>query len=435
LKNSCKGSVCEPGDEGYNNSKWAPNATRPSKIIVTPEETEDVVKAIKYARSQGLPLAVRGGGHSSSTASATDGLLVDMQKMNNIRVDADAKVAYVQAGAKVAQVEAETIKYGTSLLQVGIGGYTIGGGIGYSTGAYGLAVDNLVSATVVLASGEVAQASDSENPDLLWGLRGGGSNFGIVVELGVKLHPQRADAYSISYVYLPSQLPAVVEAINEYRKAQNSHESVFFLIGLGPDKNPYVILNGLSNSSQEEGEGAFNRFLDLKPVNTTAVQVPWAEVSKLTDSLNVVPGGKIFVGAHVDNFDVEQVQKTYDAWQEAVKKAPFSIVMYEFFDYGKVASVPLGDTAFAQRYDVNDYITSAWDDLLKLRSVVSGSSSQAARETLGYANYADPFCTRNDNDEYARKVFGANYARLQEVKKKYDPDVAFDRWFAVSPAA
>ncbi|KAG8916542.1 hypothetical protein FRC00_014706, partial [Tulasnella sp. 408] len=111
LKNSCKGSVREPNDEGYNNTKWAPNATLPSKIIVTPEETADVAKAIKYARSQGLPFAVRGGGHSSSTASATDGLLIDMQKMDNIRVDGDAKVVYIQAGAKVAQVEAETIKY------------------------------------------------------------------------------------------------------------------------------------------------------------------------------------------------------------------------------------------------------------------------------------------------------------------------------------
>ncbi|KAG9023298.1 hypothetical protein FS837_005872, partial [Tulasnella sp. UAMH 9824] len=114
--------------------------------------------------------------------------------------------------------------------------------------------------------------------------------------------------------------------------------------------------------------------------------------------------------------------------------------MYEFFDYGKLASVPLGDTAFAQRYDFqtvlrammgmeDEYIPHAWDDLLKLRSVVSGSPSQAARETRGYANYSDTFCTQNDNDQYARKLFGANYARLQEVKKKYDPDVAFDRWF------
>lgn len=83
----------------------------------------------------------------------------------------------------------------------------------------------------------------------------------------------------------------------------------------------------------------------------------------------------------------------------------------------------------------DDYTASAWNDLLKLRRVVSGSSSQAAQDTLGYANYADPFCTQNDTDQYARKLFGTNYARLQEVKKKYDPDMAFDRWFTVRPTA
>ncbi|KAG8950786.1 hypothetical protein FRC00_007558 [Tulasnella sp. 408] len=341
LKNSCKGSVCEPRDKEYNNIKWAPNATRPSKIIVTPEETEDVVRAIQVSFQAVI-------------------------EYNDLR--------------------------------------------------------------------------------MLSFLYHSGSNFGVVVDLGVKLHPQRADAYSISYVYLPSQLPEVVEAINAYRKVQNPRESVFFLMGLGPDKNPYVIINGLSNSSKEEGESAFNCFLDLKPVNNTAVQVPWAKVSNITDPLGIVPGGKIFVGAHIDKFDVEQVQKTYDVWKEVVKKAPFSVVMYEFLDYGKVASVPLENTAFAQRYDFqtvlcaimgmeDDYIPNAGDDLLKLRSVVSGSSSQAARETLGYANYSDPFCTQNDDDKYARKLFGANYARLQEVKKKYDPDVVFDRWFTVRPAA
>ncbi|KAG8916861.1 hypothetical protein FRC00_014310, partial [Tulasnella sp. 408] len=268
FKESVKGTVRQPGEEGYNLSKWAPNGTKPSKIVVTPEETEDIAKAIKYARSEGLDIAIRGGGHSTSTASATDDLLIDMRNMTRVRVDEANKIGYIQAGARTHDIEVETMKYGLAAVigvcsQVSIAGYILGGGLGYSTGSHGLALDNLVSATVVLASGEIVKASDFGNPDLFWALRGGGSNFGVVAEVGVKLHDQRADAYSISYVYLPAQLPQVVEAINAWRKEQKDHEAIELLITLGPDGNPYVIIIGLSNSSKEDGEAAYNRFVDL----------------------------------------------------------------------------------------------------------------------------------------------------------------------------
>ncbi|KAG8954895.1 hypothetical protein FRC04_010379 [Tulasnella sp. 424] len=452
LKQSCKGSVYQPGDEGYDNSKWAPNSTKLSKIIVTPEDAEDIAKAIKFARSQGLPVAVRGGGHSTSTASATDGLLIDMRRMTKIRIDEEAKIGYSQSGALMWQVEAETIKYGLAACagvcsQVSIGGYTLGGGIGHSIGTYGLACDNLVSATIVLANGDIVQASESENPDLLWGLKGGGSNFGVVVELGVKLHPQRPDAYAVSYVYLPTQLEALVTAINEWRTVQKLHETIFFLLSLGPDGKPYIILNGVSNSALEEGEALFRRFLDLGPVNITNAQIPWPEVCNLANAVNAIPRGKVSVGAHIDNFDAPQVQESWNMWFKITEKAPFSFVMYEFYPHKRVAEIPIESAAFAQRQpfitvlcavlgidESGDFAPRAWDELLNLKEIVSGSSSKAAQESLGYANYGDPFSTRNETDEYSRNLFGPNYARLQEVKRKYDPDMVFNRWFAIRPA-
>ncbi|KAG8906947.1 hypothetical protein FRC00_012248, partial [Tulasnella sp. 408] len=404
LKTSCKGTVCEPGDEGYDYSKWAPNSTISCKIVVTPEETEDI-----FARSDNLPIAVRGGGHSSSTASATEGLLIDLRKLNNIRVDEDTKVGYIQPGALICDIEAETIKYGLGACvgicsQVSIGGYTVGGGIGYSTGAHGLAADNLISATVVLANGEIVEASETENADLFWGIRGGGSNFGVLAELRVKLHSQRPDAYTVSYTYPPSRINEVVEEVNRWRQVQKVHETVFVVITLGPDKQtaqPYVLVNGLSNSTQEEGEAAFKRFLDL---------------------------GKLFCGAHIDVFDAAQVQKSFEAWQDIVKKAPNSILMYEFYHYGKVAERPLESAAFAQRHELitvlcscfgfgDDYGPSPREDLLKLKNIVAESSSEVAQESLGYPNYGDLYCTLNETDEYTKKIFGSNYPRLQEIKK------------------
>ncbi|KAG9041416.1 hypothetical protein FS837_012281 [Tulasnella sp. UAMH 9824] len=449
FKESVKGTVRQPGEEGYNLSKWAPNGTKPSKIIVTPAETEDIVKAIKYARSEGLDIAIRGGGHSTSTASATDDLLIDMRNMTRVRVDEASKIAYIQAGARVHDIEVETMKYGLAAVvglcsQVSIAGYTLGGGLGYSTGSHGPAVDNLVSATVVLASGDIVKASDSENPDLFWALRGGGSNFGVVAEVGVKLHSQRADAYSISYVYLPAQLPQVVEAINAWRKEQKDHEAILFVMALGPDGNPYVMINGISNSTKEDGEAAYNRFLELGPVRVTNAQIPYVEVSNLSNAFNEIPGNKMIVGAHIDVFDLPQIQQSFDTWNEIVKKAPSSALMYEFYGYKKVANVPIEQTAFAQRHEMMTVLCAfAWtdesftfkarDELLRLKSVVSGSSSKEAQESLGYLNYADPFSTLNETDEYAKRIFGPNYPRLQEIKKKYDPELVFNKWFAIRP--
>ncbi|KAG8983728.1 hypothetical protein FRB90_005803, partial [Tulasnella sp. 427] len=153
LKSFCKGIVAEPGDEGYDYSKWAPNGTLPSKVVVFPAEIEDISKAVKFARANGLNIGIRGGGHNSSTASASDGLLINMRKFNKVRVDEEAKVGYLQPGALVFDVENETAKYGLGACvgicsEVSMGGYVTGGGIGYSVGAHGLAADNLISATV-----------------------------------------------------------------------------------------------------------------------------------------------------------------------------------------------------------------------------------------------------------------------------------------------
>ncbi|KAG8905850.1 hypothetical protein FRC00_012987, partial [Tulasnella sp. 408] len=320
------------------------------------------------------------------------------------------------------QVDGISLRGGSILQcsQVGIGGYTLGGGLGYSTGAHGMALDNLVSATVVLASGEIVKASDSEHPDLFWALRGG-------------------------YVYLPAQLPHVVEAINAWRKVQKDHEAILCVFTLDPDGNPYVTINGISNSTKEDGEAGFKRFFELGPAKVTNAQIPWIEVSNLSNAFNVIPGNKMVVGAHIDVFDLPQIQKSWDSWSEIVKKAPASALMYEFYGYKRVAKVPIGQTAFAQRHEMmtvlcafawtdESFTSEARDKLLRLKSVISGSSSKEAQESLGYVNYADPFCTLNETDEYAKKIFGPNYHRLQQIKKKYDPKLVFNKWFAIRPA-
>ncbi|KAG8978892.1 hypothetical protein FRB90_008273 [Tulasnella sp. 427] len=208
---------------------------------------------------------------------------------------------------------------------------------------------------------------------------------------------------------------------------------------------PYVIVSGLSNAPQEEGEVAFNSFAALGPVQTTGGQIPWTQACHLLDAGNAIPNNKILGGAHIDKFDARQVQKTYETWQEWNEHAPYSGIMYEFYHSGKVAEVPIENAAFVQRHELktvfcacmgftDDFLPHARDAMINLKKVVSGSSSAFAQESLGYVNYGDAYCTLNETDEYARHFFKSNYPRLQEIKKKYDPEGVFNRWFAIKPA-
>ncbi|KAG8895046.1 hypothetical protein FRB99_000795, partial [Tulasnella sp. 403] len=364
IKSSFKGTFLSADEEGYDISKWAENSIRPAKYVATALCVEDIVQSVKasaqmitFARANGLPLAIRGGGHKTSDSSASDGgVLIDLRRMNEVRVDQDARVAYVQGGTTVRQLDEETIKYGLATANgncspVGVIGFAIGGGISILTGEHGLGVDNIVSATVVLSNGNVVQANENENPDLFWGIRGGGSNFGVVAELGLRLYPQRKDVYMCQYVFQREQLPALVNAANEWRKTQKPYQGFYLLILLGPDGNPYVVFEGFSNSDQEEGEQSFKPILDLGPVQVKHGPTPYEDTCKGSDEFSGTPGNKVFVGADIDVFDVATLEKVYDTWLEVTKSgAPGSIIIYEFHSFEKVANVPVEATAFAQRH-------------------------------------------------------------------------------------
>jgi len=450
FKKSLEGSAFQPDEVGYDITRWAKNSELPAQIVVVPSNARDIANAIQYARGAGLPIAVRSGGHHTSVANSTNGLQIDMRGMKRIRVDVENMVAYIEGGCQSHDIDVETSKYGVATTigacsEVGIGGYATICGVGFSLGQYGPGVDNVLGATVVLANGEIVNADENENTDLYWGIRGGGPNFGVVAEFRMKLHKQRQDIYSINYVFSPAKLPTVVEAINDWLLRQKPTEGICFLISLGVDGNPYIILLGWSDSDQATGEASFKPLLDVGPAHVRAGQIPFPQFSTQADGFVSLKGYKNIVGAHFDKFDVETVQKSYDTWAEIVIKAPLSAVQYELFPFEKLVSKPVEATAFAQRYPFytalcavmyadESYAPQAPEDLLRLKTVVSSSSSKEAQESLGYVSYGDPWSTRTDTDEYARKMFGINYARLQQIKKKYDPENVWNRWFPIQPA-
>jgi FAD/FMN-containing dehydrogenase len=197
LASAVKGRVVEPADADYDASRALYNAMidkRPAAIAYCADDA-DVVAALRYGKEHGLRIAVRGGGHNGGgLGSVDDGLVIDLSQMNTVEVDAASKMARVGGGAVLKDVLEATHQHGLTIPvgiigTTGVGGLTLGGGVGHLTRAYGLTIDNLVAATVVLADGSIVQTDSEREPDLFWALRGGGGNFGVVTSFSFRCHP------------------------------------------------------------------------------------------------------------------------------------------------------------------------------------------------------------------------------------------------------
>src|SRR5436305_1426712 len=197
LREALRGDAVTPHDPEYDEVRRVWNGAfdaRPA-LVVRAAGAADVITAVGFARSNNLPIAVRGGGHSiAGFSTGDDGIVIDLSRMNDVRVDPAGRRAIVGGGAVWADVDHETQAHGLAttgglVSSTGVGGFTLGGGIGWTMRKFGLACDNLVAADVVTAEGRIVRASEDENPELLWGLRGGGGNFGIATSLEYRLHP------------------------------------------------------------------------------------------------------------------------------------------------------------------------------------------------------------------------------------------------------
>lgn len=449
LAGRIQGSVLTAGDPGYDEARsvWNGRIDRRPGLIARCVAAADVVEAVDFAREKGLPLSVRGGGHHvSGHAVADGGLMIDLSEMDGIRIDPEAERVRVGPGVTIRQLNHATtshgrITVGAPITMVGIAGYTLGGGLGWTSRAHGLACDNLISAEVVTAEGEVIRASEDEHPDLFWGLRGGGGNFGIVTSFELRLHPVGPEVLAGPVTHPMEAAPEVLGVWRDYMaEAPDALQVMPVIFPLPPDPGLPEALHGqtvfalfpLWAGDPEEGRDVVQPLLEVgEPMADEVGVAPYAGLLDDLDEMYRAGDRNYYRSAFFDELPDEALEAFCD------RVAPVPSAMSSAFLEpmgGAIARVGPAETAFPHRR--RSFCVTAvpkWTDPEADAEMTEWADAVfEALETWSapgvYANYLDD-ATGDD----PRAAYGENWERLVELKSKWDPDNLFDHNVNVPP--
>jgi len=424
------GTVIRRGDAGYDQARrvWNGMIDRSPAAIFRCSSTADVVAAVNFAREEGLALAVRGGGHNAAgLALVDDGLVIDLSGLRGIRVDADKRIAYVQGGALWRDLDAATHPHGLAttggvISSTGVGGLTLGGGLGWLMRQHGLACDNVLAVEIVTADGQVRRASATENPDLFWAVRGGGGNFGVVTNFEFRLHPMRT-LYAGMLVFPGPQAPQVLRRYREVAENSPDELTVFAALMTSPDGQPITAIFPAYNGPIAKAEAAVKPFRDLGPVADQVQEMPYPALQSMLDE--GFPSGLhvYWRSDFLKGLPDEALDALVDRFNAIT--SPLSALLIEQFG-GAVARVPADQTAFAQRDAMfNLVIISRWAD-----AATAATHTDWARHTSAaiqpfasggvYVNYLG-----EEGADRIKAAYGPKYEKLVAVKKQYDPTNLF----------
>ena len=441
LKGTIKGSVLNADDPGYEEARqiWNAMIDRRPAMIVQCADADDVPTAIAFARRNRLEISIRGAGHNiAGNALCNDGLTIDFSNMKNVRVDAGKRRAYVEPGATLANLDEATQMHGLATpvginSTTGIAGLTLGGGFGWLTRKYGMTIDNLVSVDVVTAEGRKIRASETDNADLFWAIRGGGGNFGAVTEFEFQLFPVGPEIFAGLMVFPFSQAKQI---LNKYRQFVNSAPeelNVWVVLRKAPPlpflpENVHgkevVILPIFYSGAVAEAEkliAPLRAFGDAHGEHLGAQ--PYVAWQKAFDPL-LTPGARNYWKSH--NF-TELADGSLDSIIEFAGKLPSP--QCEIF-IGMIAGAPNRIAPDAMAYGHRDAkfvlnVHGRWDEAKDDQKCI-GWARDFFKASAPYASagaYVN-FMTAEEGDRVVA-AYGSNYDRLVQIKKNYDPDNIF----------
>lgn len=450
LRKEFKGKVITPGDREYEESRkiWNGMVDKRPAIIARCAGTQDAIKAVNFARDNGIQLAVRGAGHHiAGNSLCDDGLVVDLSHMRTVKVDVAAKRAVAEGGATLGDFDEATLAHGLATpvginSTTGIAGLTLGGGFGWISRKYGMTVDNLESAEVVTAMGDAVRASANENSDLFWALRGGSGNFGVVTQFEFRLHQLGPDLLSGLIVYPFSEAKRVLQQYREFVAKAPDELTVWTVIRKAPPLpflpadvhgKEVVILALLHAADPKKGEELIQPLRKFgKPVGEHVGVQPFTAWQKAFDPL-LTPGARNYWKSH--NFTT-LADGLIDVVIEYVKKLPSPHCEIFFGAIGGATMRPAPDaTAYAHRdaaFVMN--VHGRWETPAEDERCIAWSRDYfQASATFASAGAYVNFLTADETDR-VKVAYGQNYDRLAKVKRKYDPENLFRTNWNVKPA-
>ena len=445
LRGSILGEVITPTDTDYDGARavWNAMIDRHPSLIVRARGSADVAATVSFARAHRLPVSIRGGGHNvAGHAVGEAGVMIDLSAMRAVRVDAERRRAFVEGGATWGDVDAATQAFGLAtpgglISETGVGGLTLSGGIGWLRSRYGLCIDNLMSADVVTADGRLIHANQDEHADLLWALKGGGGNFGVVTTFEFALHPVGPRVMFSGPVY---PIEAGGGPIRFWRDfLADKHDRVgsiveFSTIPSDPaypeaawGRRVYTIAAVFAGDA-DEGEALLQPLRELGELVTDfSGQMDYCELQQLFDT--VIPFGqhRCYWKSHfLSGLTDEVIELILERNANPLSPNTLSSIWNLG---GATAAVPADATAFGDRsmpwmVSIDSIWTAPGEDTANIAWTRDfwdqlQPYSQSGRLYLNFAGHGE------GNEELVRRTFGANFERLTAIKQRYDPDNTF----------
>jgi FAD/FMN-containing dehydrogenase len=447
LQSMLLGRVLRPGEPDYESTRrvWNGLIDKRPALIAQCRGVADVIAAVAFARAQDLLVAVRGGGHNvAGFATCDGGLVIDLSQMRGIHVDPVARRARVEPGVRWGELDRETQVFGLAtpggeVSITGVAGLTLSGGVGYLRRKHGLSSDNLISADVVTADGQVLRASREEHQDLFWALRGGGGNFGVVTSFEFQLHEVGPEVMAMTVAYPLAAAESVLRAWRAFAREAPDEVTTAAMLWSVPAVAEFpeplhgqdvVILDGMYAGSLERGASVFKPLRELgEPLFDLSGPSTYLAVQSALDW--VVPDGRSYYWKAVNLQHLEDdCLGRILSWTKR-RPSPGDLVVLRQLG-GALARVPPDATAFGNRHaPFNLSIDAMWDDPLAA-SVTSRAHIEWARAFwkdmqafsdggvyLNFPGFGE------EGEALTRAGTGDNFARLREVKATYDPTNLF----------
>jgi FAD/FMN-containing dehydrogenase len=435
-----RGNLLLASSPGYDDARkiWNGAFDRHPALIARCSGAEDVSEAVRFAAAQRLLVSVRGGGHSLSGQSACDkGLMIDLAQMNSARVDAKHRRAYVEGGALLGALDHESLPHGLAttagtVSHTGVGGLTLGGGFGRLGRRFGLACDNLRAVDLITADGKSLTASSEENPELFWGLRGGGGNFGVATSFEFQLHSVDPIVLGGSIDFAFTDAAAVLDFYYDYSLRAPDELNLGCVLLKLPDGTRSISFEICYSGPRAQAEKILAELSAVrKPMNSDVAFMPYVALQRSGDEFSA-PGLKYYSKSGF-------VQKPTPALRDALigvidnPNFPSGLVIDQAPGGGAYARVKPTDTAFAQRSAAMLIVMgTGWNDPAIKEQVIEGARAAWSKiEPHTHGFYMNVY--NKEDSARIRDTYGVNYERMVALKSRMDPNNLFHMNANVSP--